>query len=135
MIIISHLKYDTMKKSLFILLFGIIITTSCQPDRPELFTDEAKLKIENTSESNFITGVYYSTVGFGSNRISSNIGPGESKIFTLDTEDDDVYDIKVTSNMSGYEEYTDVHHEFGWDETYVIELTDNGWYTDDGSWF
>jgi hypothetical protein len=124
-----------MRKSLFLIFFGILLFTACDRDKPDLFTDEAKLKIENTSESNYITGVYYSTVGYGSNRISSNIGPGESKMFTLNTEDDDVYDIKVTSNMAGYEEYTDVHHEFGWDETYVIELTDDGWYTDDDSWF
>ena len=125
-----------MRKSLFLIFFGILLFTACDRDRPDLFVDEAKLKIENTSESNYITGVYYSTVGFGSNRISSNIGPGESKIFTLNTDDDDVYDIKVTSDMTGYEEYTDVHHEFGWDDTYVIELTNSdGWYTDDDSWF
>ena len=123
-----------MKKSLFLMLFGIVLITACERDRPDLFVDEAILKIENTSESNNITGVYFSTVGYGSNRISSNIGPGESKIFTLDTEIDDVYDIKVTSDMTGYEEYTYDHYEFGWDETYVIELTDDGWYTD-GSWF
>ena len=125
-----------MKKTLIIILFGILIVTSCERDGPEIFKQEVKLKIENTSESNYITGVYYSTVGFGSNRISKNIGPGESKIFTLDTEDDDVYDIKVTSDMAGSEEYTDVHHNFGWDDTYVIELTNsNGWYSDDDSWF
>ena len=125
-----------MKNSLFFILFGILLVTSCDRSGPEIFKQEAKLKIENTSETNYITGVYYSTVGYGSNRISSNIGPGESKIFTLNTEDDDVYDIKVTSDMTGYEEYTDVHHDFGWDDTYVIELTNNdGWYTDDDSWF
>ncbi|MBU8891790.1 MAG: hypothetical protein KOO66_03375 [Bacteroidales bacterium] len=124
-----------MKKLFILVLFGIIIISACERDRPGLFVEEANLKIENTSETNFITGVYYSTVGYGSNRISTYIGPGESKMFTLNTEDDDVYDIKVTSDMSGSEEFIDDHHEFGWDETYVIELTDDGWYTDDDSWF
>ena len=124
-----------MKKSLILLLFGIILITACKRDRPDIFKQEAKLKIENTSESNYITGVYYSTVGYGSNRISTNIEPGESKMFTLNTEDDDVYDIKITSDMTGSEEFTDDHYDFGWDETYVIELTDDGWYTDNNDWF
>ena len=123
-----------MKKTFLILVVIAFIGTSCEPDKPDILKQEAKLKIENTSETNYITGVYYSTVGYGSNRISSNIGPGESQIFTLDIEDDDVYDIKVTSDMSGYEEFTDDHYDFGWDETYVIELTTNGWYTDTSWW-
>jgi len=123
-----------MKKTFLILVVIAFIGTSCEPDKPDILKQEAKLKIENTSETNYITGVYYSTVGYGSNRISSNIGPGESQIFTLDIEDDDVYDIKVTSDMSGYEEFTDDHYDFGWDETYVIELTVNGWYTDTSWW-
>ena len=44
--------------------------------------------------------------------------------------DDDIFDIKITSDMTGYEEYTYDHYDFGWNETYIIELTDEGWYTD-----
>jgi hypothetical protein len=125
-----------MKKSLLLLLFGFLIITSCERDRPDLLDREVTLKIENTSTSNNITGVYYSTVGFGStNKLNSNIEPGESKTFKLNTEDDDVYDIKITSDVTDLEDYEDVHHDFGWDETYTIELTNDGWYNDDGSWF
>ena len=124
-----------MNKSLILFMFVILTITACERNKPEIFVDEAKLKIENTSETNNITGVYFSTVGYGTNRISSNIGPGESKIFTIDTEDDDVYDIKITSDMVGFEEYSEVHYDFGWDETYTIELTTGGWYTDNDSWF
>jgi len=105
-----------------------------QCDRPDILKQEGKLKIENTSTSNYITGVYYSTVGYGSNRISTNIGPGESKTYTLSLEDDGIYDIKVTSDMTDYEEFTYDHYDFfGFNETYIIELTEEGWYTD-SSW-
>ena len=119
-----------MKKlTLFLIIISAsLIFSNC--DKPDILKFEAKLKIENTSTSNYITGVYFSTVGYGSNRISTNIGPGQSKTFTLDVEDDDIYDIKVTSDMEGSEEYTYDHYDFGWDETYIIELTDSGWYTD-----
>lgn len=114
------------------MLLIISIITACNRDKPSLFDEEAKLKIENTSESNNITGVYFGTVGSGeTNRISSNIAPGESKIFTIDIGDDNVYDIKVTSDMTGYEEFVANHHSFYWNDTYVIELTNNGWYEDD----
>ncbi|MFC2152939.1 hypothetical protein ACFLSE_10480, partial [Bacteroidota bacterium] len=122
---------NMIMKKIFILMAMIglnFLYTNC--DRPEIFNQEANLKIENTSTSNYITGVYFSTVGYGTNRITTNIGPGESKTYTLNIEDDDIYDIKVTSDMTGYEEYTYDHYDFGWDETYIIELTDEGWYTD-----
>ncbi|PLX24148.1 MAG: hypothetical protein C0597_00190 [Marinilabiliales bacterium] len=114
--------------ALFLLLVMSIFVSNC--DRPDVLDQEGKLKIENTSTSNYITGVYYSTVGYGSNRISTNIGPGESKTFTFDIKDDDIYDIKITSDMTGYEEFTYDHYDFGWNETYIIELTEDGWYTD-----
>jgi len=122
-----------MKKIFIItLLFSFsLLFWNC--DKPDIFKQEAKLKIENTSPSNYITGVYYSTVGYGTNKINSNIEPGQSKTFTLDVEDDDVYDIKVTSDMTGYEVFTYDHYDFGWDDIYIIELEDDGWYTD-SSW-
>jgi|GEM_PF-3403381 len=115
-----------------IIIASALLSQQC--DRPDILDREGKLKIENTSSSNYITGVYYGTVGPGTeNRLNRNIGPGESKTFTIDLEDDDVYDIKVTSDMVGFEEFTDDHHNFGWDETYIIELENDGWYTD-SSW-
>jgi hypothetical protein len=108
-----------------------ILLYNCE--RPDILKQEGKLKIENTSTSNYITGVYYSTVGYGTNRISTNIGPGESKMCTLSLEDDDIFDIKVTTDMDGLDDFTYDHYDFGWDETYIIELTDEGWYTD-SSW-
>jgi len=123
-----------MKRISIIASILVCIVFSYQCDRPDILDRESKLKIENTSTSNYITGVYYGTVGPGeTNKISSNIGPGESKTFTLDVEDDSVYDIKITSDLAGSEEYTKVHYEFGWDDTYIIELTNDGWYTD-SSW-
>ncbi|HAN19269.1 MAG: hypothetical protein A2X13_01210 [Bacteroidetes bacterium GWC2_33_15] len=123
-----------MKNIFTSVLLGIILFTSCEKDKPELFEQEAKLKIENTSTSNNIIGVYFGTVGPGeTNKISSNIEPGESKTFTIDIEDDSVYDIRITSDMVGYEEFTLTHLTFYWDDVYVIELTNNGWY-DDESW-
>ncbi|OFX86790.1 MAG: hypothetical protein A2W99_06930 [Bacteroidetes bacterium GWF2_33_16] len=113
-------------------LIGIILFTSCERDKPELFEQEAKLKIENTSTSNNITGVYFGTVGPGeTNKISSNIKPGESKTFTINIKDDSVYDIKIISDMAGYETFTATHHSFFWNDTYIIELTNNGWYDDE----
>lgn len=54
-----------------------------------------------------MTGVYFGTVGPGkTNKISSNIEPGESKTFTIDIEDDSVYDIRIISDVVGYEEFT-----------------------------
>ncbi len=120
-----------MKKTFIVLIILASIGFSCEPDKPDILKREAKIKIENTSDSNYITGVYYGTVGPGTNnRISSNIGPNEYKIFTINIEDDSVYDIRVTSDLTGHEEFTDDHYDFGWDETYIIELTNSGWYTD-----
>jgi hypothetical protein len=107
---------------------------SSQCGKPDILKQEAKLKIENTSSSNYITGVYYGTVGPGDkNKIDRNIGPGESKTFTINTEDDDVYDIKVTSDFIGFEELIIDHYDFMWNETYIIELENDGWY-EDSSW-
>lgn len=119
-----------MRKILFVTLLLSLSFLFSNCDKPDIFKEEAKLKIENTSTSNYITGVYYSTVGYGSNRINSNIGPGESKTFTINTEDDDIFDIKVTSDLTDYEEFIYDHYDFGWNETYIIELENEGWYTD-----
>ncbi|MCK5170591.1 MAG: hypothetical protein KAQ75_11995 [Bacteroidales bacterium] len=119
-------------KQLGILAFILTLSLlSYQCDRPDVLDQEAKLKIENTSTSYYITGVHYGTVGSGSNRLSSNIGPGESKIFTLDIEDDNVYDIMITSDMPDLDDFVANHHSFYWNDTYVIELTNDGWYEDD----
>jgi hypothetical protein len=134
LIFIEKINLSKMKRLNIIVSIAVFILFSYQCDRPNILDREAKLKIENTSTSNYITGVYYGTVGPGEkNKISSNIAPGESKTFTLDVDDDSVYDIKVTSNLTDYEEYTKDHYDFGWDDTYIIELTDDGWYTD-SSW-
>lgn len=119
-----------MKRTLLILLSVVFIGISCEPDGPEAFEQEATLKIENTSTSHYITGVYYSTVGYGNNRISSNIGPGESKSFTISAKlkEDNLYDIKVTCDNPDIGDYTADHREFHWDDIYIVELTDTEWY-------
>lgn len=118
-----------MKKIIILLISLGLFISSC--DKPDIFDKDAKLKIENTSTSNYITGVYYGTVGPGSNnKLSKNIGPGESITFTISTKDDNIYDIKITSDMVGHEEFIETHYDFGWNETYIIELTESGWYTD-----
>lgn len=116
-------------KKVFI-LFCLFIGISCEINTPELLEQEGILKIENTSSSNYITGVYYSTVGFGDNRISSFIGPGESRRFTISAKlkEDNIYDIKVTCDNSELGDYTITHQEFYWDEIYTVELTDTEWY-------
>jgi len=125
---------NRMKNIFTSVLLGIILFTSCEKDKPEIFEQEAKLKIENTSTSNNITGVYFGTVGPGeTNKISSNIKPGESKTFTINIDDDSVYDIRITSDKVDYEEFTAIHHSFYWNDIFIIELTNNGWY-DDESW-
>lgn len=123
-----------MKKILYILTFISVIAISCDRDKPDIFEQEAKLKIENTSSSNNITGVYFGTVGPGTNnRISSNIGPGESKTFTIsaDFDEDNIYDIKITCDNTDIGDFEVTHHEFWWNDIYIIELTDSGWYDDD----
>lgn len=116
----------------FILSLGLLLS-NC--DKPEVLKHEATLKVENTSASNKITGVYFGTVGPGvNNKISSNIGPGESKSFTIDIDADNVYDIKITCDNADLGDFVATHHSFYWNDTYVIELRDNDWYDDD-SWF
>ena len=120
-----------MKKITILISIIALALLSNQCSKPDIFKNEAKLKIENTSSSNYITGVYYGTVGPGNeNKLKNSIGPGESKTFTLDIEDHDEYDIKVTSDMTGFEELAIDHYYFLWDETYVIELENEGWYND-----
>ncbi|PLX10491.1 MAG: hypothetical protein C0597_16690, partial [Marinilabiliales bacterium] len=75
------------------LAFFTLLMYTC--DKPDALKEEAFLEIENTSTSFNITGVYYANSGYGSNRISSNIGPGDSKTFTLNAEDDYIYNIMV----------------------------------------
>lgn len=123
-----------MKRIRIIVCITAFIFLAYQCERPKILDREAKLKIENTSTSNVITGVYYGTVGPGTNnRLNSNINPGESKTFTINIDDDSVYDIKVTSDQADSEEFNETHYDFYWDETFIVELTENGWYTD-SSW-
>ena len=117
-------------KKLFFIVFSVFILAGC--DKPDILEREAKLKIENTSTSDYITGVYYGTVGPGTqNRISKNIGPGESVTFSVDIKDDSMYDIKVTCDNSEIGDFSVTHHDFSWNETYIIELTSSGWYDDE----
>jgi len=113
----------TLKLVLGIVL--ILCITSC--DKPDSLKKKAYLVIENNSTSYDITGVYYSNTGYGSNRISSNMESGESKTFTLDAEDDYIYNIKITSTNSSVGEYIfdDVHFYDGREIT--IKLYDDEW--------
>ncbi|MBU8892893.1 MAG: hypothetical protein KOO66_08940 [Bacteroidales bacterium] len=103
----------------------ILLILSC--DRADALKAEAFLEIENNSTSYNITGVYYANSGYGSNRISSNIGPGGSKTFTLSADDDYIYNIMVTTDDPALSDYTfdDVH--FYDDRRIYIYLTNDGW--------
>ena len=108
-----------------LILASTLLILSC--DTPDALKEEAFLEIENNSSSYNITGVYYANSGYGSNRISSNIGPGGSKTFTLNAEDDYIYNIMVTSDNSGLSDYTfdDVH--FYDDRRITVKLLDDEW--------
>lgn len=118
-------------------IFGIIgimcITMLVSCDKPDALKEEAFFIVENNSSSYNITGVYYANSGYGTNRISSNITPGKSKTFTLNAEDNYIYNIRVTSDNPSYPEYTfdDVH--FYDDRKIYVYLTNSGW-DDDFPW-
>jgi len=116
-----------MKRINIVGLFILLSVFLCNCDKPDALKEEAFLEIENTSSSSNITGVYYANTGYGTNRISSNIGPGETRTFTLNAEDDYIYNIKVTSDNSTYGDYTfdDVH--FYDDRRITVSLTNDGW--------
>jgi len=115
-----------MRKTLIafvsVLFLGII---AC--DKPDALKQEAYLVVENNSSSYNITGVYYSNSGFGSNRISSNIGPGGSKTFTLNAEDNYIYDFKITSDNPDALEYSNEDVHFYDDRRITITLEDDSW--------
>ena len=116
----------TMKRTKLILVVLIAISiSSC--DKPDALNEEAFLEIENSSASYNITGVYYANSGYGSNRISTNIGPGGSKTFTLSAEDDYIYNIMVTTDNPALSDYTfdDVH--FYDDRRITVKLLENDW--------
>jgi hypothetical protein len=103
----------------------VIFFSTCE--KPDALKEEAFLEIENTSSSYDITGVYYSNSSYGSNRISSNIEPGESKTFTLDAEDDYIYNIRVTSNDPDAPEYSNDDIHFYDNRRITVRLTNDGW--------
>ncbi len=108
-----------------ILLLGVV---AC--DRPDALKQEAFLVIENNSSSYDITGVYYSNSGYGSNRISTNIGPGGSKTCTLSAEGDHEYNIMVTSDNPNALEYSNEEVSFYDDRRITITLEEDDWDTD-----
>lgn len=105
-----------------ILLLGLV---SC--DKPDALKQEAFLVVENNSSTYNITGVYYANSGYGSNRISSNIGPGESKTCTLSAEGDHEYNIMVTSNNPDLDDYSFDNVSFYDDRRITITLEDDYW--------
>ena len=110
-----------------LIIASTLLIFSC--DKPDAFKEEAYLEIENNSTSYNITGVYYANSGYGSNRISSNIGPGGSKTFTLDAEDDYIYNIKVTSDNPNASEYSNEDVHFYDDRRITVRLLDDEWDT------
>lgn len=108
-----------------LILASTLLILSC--DKPDVLKEEAFLEIENNSSSYNITGVYYANSGYGSNRISSNIGPGGSKTFTLSAEDDYIYNIKVTSDNPDAQEYSNDDVHFYDDRRITVKLLNDGW--------
>jgi hypothetical protein len=104
---------------------AFLISNAC--DKPDVLKKEAYLEVENNSTMYDITGVYYSNLGYGSNRLKSNIKPGESKTFELSAEDDYIYNIMVTSSNTSIGDYTadDIH--FYDDRRITVELYDDEW--------
>jgi hypothetical protein len=118
-----------MKKILFsIVITGITMLISC--DKPDALKEEAFFIVTNNSTSYNITGVYYANSGYGSNRISSNITPGNSKTFTLNAEDNYIYNIRVTSDNTTDPEYTFDEVHFYDDRSIYVYLTNTGWDAD-----
>jgi hypothetical protein len=118
-----------MRKTILIFT-SIVILSVVACDKPDALKQEAFLVVENNSSSYNITGVYYSNSGYGSNRISSNIGPGGSKTFTLNAEDNYIYDFKITSDNPDALEYTNEEVHFYDDRRITITLMNDYWDTD-----
>ena len=73
--------------------------------------------------------MYYANSGYGSNRISSNIGPGDSKTFKLNAENDYIYNIMVTSDNPNALEYSNEDVHFYDERRITIRLTESEWDT------
>lgn len=109
----------------FLVILAVIIIYSC--DKPDALKEKAYFEVENYSSMYNITGVFYSNSGYGTNKISSNIGPGQRKTFTLDAEGDYIYNIKVTSDNPNDYEYSNEGIHFYDERRITVELWDDGW--------
>jgi len=108
-----------------VIVFFLLSFLACE--KPDALKKEAFLVIENNTSSYNITGVYYANTGYGSNRISSSIGPGQSATFTLDAEGNYVYSIKVTSDNPNVSDYTHDDIHFYDNRRITVELHDDEW--------
>lgn len=106
-------------------IYALLLVFSC--DKPDALKEKAYFEVENYSSVYNITGVFYANTGYGTNRISSNIGPGQSKTFTLDAEGDYIYNIKVTSDNPNAYEYSNEGVHFYDERRITVELWDDGW--------
>jgi hypothetical protein len=108
-----------------IVILAVFMIDSC--DKPDALKEKAYFEVENYSSMYNITGVFYANTGYGTNRISSNIGPGQSKTFTLDAEGDYIYNIKVTSDNPNDYEYSNEGIHFYDERRITVELWNDGW--------
>lgn len=106
-------------------IYALLVVFSC--DKPDALKQEAYFEVENYSSVYNITGVFYANTGYGTNRISSSIGPGQSITFTLDAEGDYIYNIKVTSDNPNDYEYSNEDVHFYDERRITVELWDDGW--------
>lgn len=106
-------------------IYALLVVFSC--DKPDALKQEAYFEVENYSSVYNITGVFYANTGYGTNRISSSIGPGQSITFTLDAEGDYIYNIKVTSDNPNDYEYSNEGVHFYDERRITVELWDDGW--------
>lgn len=113
-----------MRKIIIILLLSCCIL-SC--DKPDALKKEAYLIVENNSSMYNITEVYYANSGIGSNRLSSNLEPGESKTFKLNAEDNYIYNLFLTSDNPNVDDYSFDEVHFYDDREITIILTDTEW--------
>lgn len=113
------------KMSVTIGIISILMLMSC--DKPDVLKEEAFFIVENNSTNYNITGVYYANSGYGSNRISSDITPGNKKTFTLNAEDNYIYNIRVTSDNSSDLEFTFDEVHFYDDRKIYVYLVNDGW--------
>ncbi|MFC2103939.1 hypothetical protein ACFLS4_01140 [Bacteroidota bacterium] len=118
-----------MKKLIILSFVFVSVSLILSCDKPDALKEQAYLEIENNSSSYDITGVYYANSGYGTNRISINIGPGGSQTFTLGAEDDYIYNIMVTSDNPNALEYSNEDVHFYDDRRITIRLTESDWDT------